>query len=160
MSICTRYADFRNLFMLGETPAPDGFPTWDYGRFAGTLVVYSNWQLTFPITVALAVSDDAVKYTDEYHWYLSQPTELTAPRMELQRYDNLPTGTRSGRVRIALTATGSALLASTDLGPPHSSEAMNNFLRGCYVYAFDIANAQYYVLDMWRAAFVPAQLDV
>lgn len=161
MSICTYYADFRNLFMLGETPAADGFPTWNTTKFDGTMVLYSNWQITFPITTAaLAVVDDAVAYTDEYHWYLAQPTEVTVPRMELQRYDNLPTGTRSGRVKIALTAAGTALLASSDLGPPHSAEAMGAFLRGCYLYGYSIATSKYYVTDMWRAAFVPAQLDI
>jgi hypothetical protein len=161
VSICTYYADFRNLFMLGEPPAPDGFPEWDNSKFNGTMVLYSNWQITFPITTAaLTVADDAVNGTDEFHWYLAQPTELTEPRMELQRYDNLPTSTRSGRVKIALTAAGSALLASRDLGPPHSAEAMGAFLRGCYLYGYDIAASKYYVTDMWRAAFVPAQLDI
>jgi len=160
MSICTRYADFRNLFMSGEPTAADGFPTWDPSKFDGNLVVYSNWQITFPVTIQLQLSDDAVAYTDEYHWHLSQPTELTAPRMELLRYDNLPTGTRSGRVQIALTTKGDELLSSGELGPPHSAESMSNFLRGCYVYAYEISSDQFYVLDMYRQAFVPAQLDI
>lgn len=160
MAICTRYADFRHLFMSGAPTAPDGFPTWDPSKFDGTLVVYNNWQIAFPITISLGLSDDATAWTDEYHWYLCQPTELTAPRMELQRYDNLPTGTRSGRVRIALTVKGSEVLASSDLGPPHSAEAMSSFLRGCYVYGYGIATDKYYVLDMFRQAFVPAQLAI
>ena len=160
MSICTYYADFRNLFMAGEPDAPDGFPTWEASKFVGTLAIFSNWQVTFPVTISIAVVDDAVAYTDEYHWYLSQPTEMTVPRMELQRYDNLPTGTRSGRVRLALTAAGTALLASGDIGPAHSAEAMGAFFRDCYVYAYKIADDKYYIADLYRLAFSPAQLAV
>jgi hypothetical protein len=158
--ICPVYADFRNIFMAGEPLAADGFPTWDATRFEGTLVLYPNWQITFPIDCQFTSSNDAVVGVDEYHWYLLQPTETTEPRLSLTLRPTASGVTASGRCILGLTAAGTALLASGDIGPAHSAEAMSNFLRGCYVYGYVIATNKYYVLDMWRAAFVPAQLDL
>lgn len=157
--ICYDYASFRNVFMAGEPVALDGLPTWEPSKFDGTLIFYEGWTISFPLNLQMTGSDDAVTGVDEYHWYLSQPTALTTPRLSISRNDPLGS-TRSGRVSLGLTAAGAALLASDELGPPYSAAAMDSFLRGCYVYSYTIATNKYYVGDLWRLAFAPRSLDI
>ena len=158
--ICTDYASFRNVFMAGEPVALDGFPTWDATRFDGTLFPFTGWQQTFPISVQMTGGTDAVAGVDEYHWYLSQPTERTEPRLSLTLRTPASGTTNSGRTWLGLTAVGSALLAGESLGPAHSAQAMDSFLRNTYIYSYDIANNKYYATDLHRLAFAPQSLAI
>lgn len=155
--IAVSYASFRNLFAKpAATSAIDGFLTWpaaDATQVVSTAI--TTYATSFPITIDLAGADDSVAWTDEWHWYLGQNTEGTGnERFELQRYDTSATVSRSGRTRLALTASGSAELSV------HSSTILDRMVRDMWIYAKKISTEAIYVLDVHRAMFANKSLTL
>lgn len=155
--IATSYTGFRNLFAkVAAATDIDGYLEWPVAD--ATQVVTSaitTYATAFPISIDLAGSNDSVAWTDEWHWYLGQPTEGTgSERFELQRHDPSATVTRSGRVYLATTASGAAELSV------HSASILDRMVRDVWVYAKKISTEAIYVLDVHRAMFANASLTL
>lgn len=155
--IATTYADFRNLFTDGSGFDVDGLAVWPVGQLIepqGTNPTQS-WTDTFPITFAISGSNDAVSGVDDWHWYLSQPnTGSGDERLELQRFDTSALVSRSGRIKIALTAAGQAEMTAYT----QSSKTMRRFYANVYLYVKDVQNDEIQMFDMSRLAFAPSSL--
>jgi hypothetical protein len=163
--IITNYADFRNIFGAGEPAADDGLPRWPVDKVLSVIVPpygiikpFTSWQFNWPKRVAATLGADSVINVDEWHWYLLQPTETTTPRMQLNRDDNLPTATHSGRVEIALTAAGLTAVAGPDGAPLYSAVNIDKLFRGCYIYVFNIGDEEISIVDLHRCAFAASSI--
>lgn len=161
--IITNYADFRNIFGAGEPAADDGLPRWPVDKMLsliapgfGIIKPWSTWQITFPKRITASAGLDAVLGVDEWHWYLSQPTENTTPRLQLTRDDNLPVSTHSGTTLISLTAAGLAAIAGADGSPVYSAATIDKLFKGCFVYVFNIGDEEISAVDLHRCAFANA----
>lgn len=162
--IAPNYVHFRYLFAkLAATAAADGFLEWpvaDATQVVSTAI--TTYATAFPISIDLTITDedpsgadDAVAWTDEWHWYLAQSTEGSgSERFELQRYDPSTTVSRSGRVYLATTASGAAELSV------HSASVLDRMVRDMWIYAKNIANKTIYVLDVHRAMFANKSLTL
>lgn len=162
--IITNYADFRNIFGAGQPAADDGLPEWPVAKVlsitapgTGIIKPFTSWQFNWPKRITAAAGIDAVIHVDEWHWYLLQPTETTAPRLELTRDDNLPVSTHSGSVLLSLTAAGLSAI-TTDGSPLYSAANVDKLFRGCYVYAYSIAGDSISIVDLHRCAFAAASI--
>lgn len=116
--IIVDYSTFRHHFATAAAVDVAGYEVWPVakvrsGGFSGlqatlptTLVSDPNTAFPFTITCN-AEASDAVKWTDEYDWYLSQRTDDPNKQMlTLYRIDNMPATTESGRCGLTLTAVG------------------------------------------------------
>lgn len=163
--IITNYADFRNIFGAGEPNDLDGLPRWPVAKMLsliapgfGIIKPWTTWQITFPKRVTAAIGADFTLGVDEWHWYLSQPTELTSPRLALTRDDFLPSTTNSGRVELSLTAAGLASIAGADGSPVYSAATIDKLFKGCFIYVFNIGDEEISAVDLHRCAFANASL--
>lgn len=148
--IAPNYTHFRNLFAydVTSTYARDGMLEWPEGDVSNAITSITSFTQTFPISVDLAGADDAVAYRDEWDWYLQVPNEGSGnERIELRRYDTSTTASRSGRVRIYLTALGASDFTK------HDSEWMSRLMRNVYLYAKEISSGEIWFCDVHRAMF-------
>lgn len=144
------YVTFRTVFAAPLTArAPDGMLRWPA---PGTVTLHTRRAPTspfasFPVIVDLAGANDAVAYVDEWHWWLSQPSTATGnPYWSISYYTD-GTGTRSGRVRLGLTAAGSAIASVP------SSENMDRLMRNVHIYAKRLSDNAIVWIDVHRSAF-------
>lgn len=168
--IAVTYADFRRLFGAGQPIALDGLPTWpadeavNFGPATPDPLArtVSGWQFTFPLSIDPpdGLVPDSVFGVDDWDYYLSQPSQVTTPRMFLAPQPPAGGLSYSSRVYLSLTASGLIELGDSKLGAPHSAVVMDAFLKGVFIYARDRVNEVIYVLDFHRAAFSPASLEV
>ena len=153
--ICSNYGSFREIFGTGSGQDVDGYKRFgvkrgDYTLTAGA--VFSNpFSIVFPYSFSVHDINDVVAGTDEYHWWMSEPAQATgAPRLELQRHDPSAYVTRSGRIRIALTAAGTSFMTTYD------AQHMDQLLRNVHIYCIAAtAPATVYWFDLHRSAFAP-----
>jgi len=152
--ICATYGSFRDVFGTGSTDV-DGYKQFGVKRgdyTLGAAAAFSNpFSIVFPYSFSVHDVNDAVAWTDEYPWYLSEPAAATgAPRLELQRHDPSAYVTRSGRVRIALTAAGTSFMTTYD------AQHMDQLLRNTHVPSIAATSPTIvYWFDLHRSAFAP-----
>lgn len=153
--IATLYRDFREL--VGGAYGIDGFRAWPIADLVSTVAPpWSTWTMSFPVQFDAAGVDDAVPGTDDWHWYLQQPSErwdgsLAETLMVVSRVDTFlgAPAFRSGRVSIGLTAAGTARVT------PHSAANVSRLLRQSYLFAYNLALSEFHIWDLHQAAFGP-----
>lgn len=120
--IIPTYSMFRNMFATSSTVAPDGYFVWpvanvNVSAFTGlTKPRYPGFP-TFPVELFATgvVAADAVRNTDDYHWYISQRTDDPAKQYLVATNPTpSPTQSFSGTLRISMTSLGSTLFPTAN----------------------------------------------
>lgn len=155
--IVSYYADFRELFAASSAYDTDGMRHWASEELQTAAVKpFSTWAVSFPVLFDLSGVDDAVPFVDEWHWYLSMPTEsvsFASNPFVLSRADT-GAGSRSGRVYIGLTAYGTSIITAS----LQSASTMDKLLRDVTLYARNPGLAETYFWELHRCAFAPESL--
>ncbi|NUP13745.1 MAG: hypothetical protein HOW73_47520 [Polyangiaceae bacterium] len=142
------YVWFRTVFATSSDRGTDGFLV--FPGHDETFKPATSPDLSFPLAIDLKGSNDGSPYVDEYHWYLSDPSFPSgAPRLQLQRHDPSALASRSSRVRLALTAEGTAIL------DPQNSDNVDRLLRDVHLYAKRLSDNTIYWSDLHRCVFAP-----
>lgn len=175
MSIFTTYGDFRHNFgnpasldvdgmrlfwaksNLGKLYTARPFNSWDYdASLSPNGIKLTGAGNTIDLSISVsdpAGVDDAVLWTDEWHWYLSDPGSATGnPKWSLARSDGATS--RSARASLTCTSAGFALYQSMlDFSGP--SHAVSTIVRDVHLYALNIANEIVVWIDVHRCCFAP-----
>ena len=121
----------------------------------------SGITIPVPLTGSVLTSNggasDAVAYTDEYNWFVSQQTPVPSLRYldvsEVLEPDEVTP--RSGSVLIALSQTGADEFSVT--APGFTAVQLANVYRDCYAYVQRISDDAIQLVDLAKAATTGVQ---
>lgn len=112
--IIPTWSQFRAAFAVPLAPiANDGLPEWpaanvDQPGFVNSITFED--PISFPWFIEVDPGPDAVSGVDQFDWWLSQRSDVVSHQYwQLQRNDDLPVVTNSGRIKLVPTALAISL---------------------------------------------------
>lgn len=147
--ICIDYTTFRYTFATSATVANDGHRAWpvanlglnSFAQPTGLPTVITTMDLPIILT-ANAGAADAVFLVDEYHWFLSQRTDVAAIQYLAITRSDTPPSSHSGSVRIGRTGGGGTVLGDYD--------AIRSIFRDVHLYVKRVSDGAIQHIDFMR----------